>query len=162
MSAIIRRRGNLPAKTLTRQEFLTPFDRIFDDMFGNMFPTIASDFGDDFFTKGSYPKVNVINYEGCIEIDAAIPGMSKDDVDVEITDGVLTIQGTSNQNRAVEDSQYLKREIKRSSFRLSFTLGENLDSTGISARFDNGILTIVVPKVTPDDAKPVTRQIAIE
>ena len=40
--------GFFPAKTMTRQEFLTPFDRIFDDMIGNMFPTIANDFGDDF------------------------------------------------------------------------------------------------------------------
>ena len=49
MSAIIRRRNsNLPARTMTKQEFLTPFDRIFDDMFGNMFPTIANDFGEDF------------------------------------------------------------------------------------------------------------------
>jgi len=163
MSAIIRRRNNnLPAKTMTRQEFLTPFDRIFDDMFGNMFPTLANDFGDDFFTKGSYPKVNVVNYDECIEIDAAIPGMTKDDVDVEITDGVLTIQGAGNQNRIVDDSQYLKREIKRSSFRRSFTLGDNLDSAQVSAKFDNGILTLRIPKLVPDDAKPVTRKITIE
>ena len=163
MSALIRRRGSFPAKTMTKQEFLTPFDRIFDDMFGNMFPTIANDFGDDFFTKGSYPKVNVVNYDECIEIDAAIPGMTKEDVDVEITDGVWTIQGTSNQNRPlVDDSQYLKREIKRSSFRRSFTLGDNLDSENVSAKFDNGILTLSIPKLVPDDAKPVTRKIMIE
>ena len=162
MSAIIRRRNNLPARTMTKQEFLTPFDRIFDDMLGSMFPTIANDFGNDFFTKGSYPKVNVINYDQCIEIDAAIPGMSKDDVDVEITDGVLTINGVSNQRTPVDDSQYLKREIKRSSFRRSFTLGDNLDSEKVSAKFDNGILTLSIPKLVPDDAKPVTRKIAIQ
>ena len=55
MSAIIRRRNNLPAKTMTRQEFLTPFDRIFDDMFGNMFPTLASDFG-DYYSKSKVGK----------------------------------------------------------------------------------------------------------
>lgn len=162
MSAIIRRRNNLPARTMTKQEFLTPFDRIFDDMLGSMFPTIANDFGDDFFTKGSYPKVNVINYDQCIEIDAAIPGMTKDDVDVEITDGVLTINGVSNQRAPVDDSQYLKREIKRSSFRRSFTLGDNLDSEKVSAKFDNGILTLSIPKLVPDDAKPVTRKITIQ
>ncbi len=162
MSAIIRRRNNLPAKTLTRQEFLTPFDRIFDDMLGSMFPTIASDFGDDFFTKGSYPKVNVVNYDNSIEIDAAIPGLTKDDVNVEITDGVLTIQGTSAQRENVDDAQYLKREIKRSSFRRSFTLGDNLDSSNVTARFDNGILTLSIPKLVPDDVKPVTRKITIE
>tara|TARA_B100000902_G_C26820475_1_gene673694 strand:+ start:181 stop:624 length:444 start_codon:yes stop_codon:yes gene_type:complete len=147
---------------MTKQEFLTPFDRIFDDMLGNMFPTIANDFGSDFFTKGSYPKVNVINYDQCIEIDAAIPGMAKDDVDVEITDGVLTINGVSNQRAPVDDSQYLKREIKRSSFRRSFTLGDNLDSENVSAKFDNGILTLRIPKLVPDDEKSVTRKIAIE
>lgn len=162
MSAIIRRRNNVPAKTMTRQEFLTPFDRIFDDMLGSMFPTIANDFGQDFFTKGSYPKVNVINYDECIEIDAAIPGMTKDDIDVEITDGVLTINGVSNQRRPVDDSQYLKREIKRSSFRRSFTLGDNLNADRITAKFDNGILTLVVPKIKPDDVKPVTRTIEID
>ena len=162
MSAIIRRRNNLPAKTLTRQEFLTPFDRIFDDMLGSMFPTIANDFGDDFFTKGSYPKVNVVNYDSSIEIDAAIPGLTKDDVNVEITDGVLTIQGTSAQRENVDDAQYLKREIKRSSFRRSFTLGDNLDSSNVTARFDNGILTLSIPKLVPDDSKPVTRKITIE
>ena len=146
MSAIIRRRNNLPARAMTKQEFLTPFDRIFDDMLGSMFPTIANDFGDDFFTKGSYPKVNVINYDQCIEI----------------TDGVLTINGVSNQRTPVDDSQYLKREIKRSSFRRSFTLGDNLDSENVSAKFDNGILTLSIPKLVPDDAKPVTRKITIQ
>lgn len=162
MSAIIRRRNSLPAKTMTRQEFLTPFDRIFDDMFGSMFPTVADGFGEDFFTKGSYPKVNVINYTECIDIDAAIPGMTKDDVSVEITDGVLTIQGMSNQNRHVDDSQYLKREIKRSSFRRSFTLGDNLDSENVSAKFDNGILSLSIPKIKADNAAPMTRKIVIE
>ena len=163
MSAIIRRRSNsLPAKTMTKQEFLIPFDRIFDDMFGNMFPSIADGFGEDFFTKGSYPKVNVINYHECIEIDAAIPGMTKKDVDVELTDGVLTIQGASTNQCQLEDSQFLKREIKRSSFRRSFTLGDNLDPANISAKFDNGILTLKIPKLVPDDTKPVTRKITIE
>ena len=159
MSAIIRKPLR---RAMTKQEFLTPFYRIFDDMLGNMFPTVASDFGEDFFTKGSYPKVNVINYENTVLIDAAIPGMSKEDVSVEITDGILTIQGTSNQNRRVEDSQYLKREIKRSSFRRSFTLSDNLDTENISAKFDNGILTLEIPKVIPDNIEPKTLKIEIK
>ena len=58
MSAIIRRRKNhFPAKTMTRQEFFnTILIAFLDDMFGTMFPTMANDFGDNFFTKGSYPK----------------------------------------------------------------------------------------------------------
>ena len=74
MSAIIRRRVN--PRSLTKREFLTPFDRLFDDMLTDMFPSFHREFGDEFFSKGSYPKVNVINHEDHILIEAAIPGLS--------------------------------------------------------------------------------------
>ena len=80
---------------------------------------------------------------------------------LEVTDNVLTIQGTSNQAEGVSDSQYVKREIKRSSFRRSFTLNDNLNSASIGAQFDNGILTLEIPKVVPDNTEPVTRKIEI-
>ena len=159
MSAIIRRR--VPARTLSKKEFLTPFDRLFDDMLTGMFPDFHRDFGEDFFSKGSYPKVNVINHDSRLVIEAAIPGMTRDDINVEITDNVLTIQGMSNQNENISDSQYVRREIKRSSFRRSFTLSETLDSENIDANFGNGILTLEIPKFVPDSAEPVTRKIEI-
>ena len=158
MSSIIRR---VPARAMTRQEFLTPFDRFFDDAMSNLFPTFSNDLGQDFFTKGSYPKVNVINYDEEVTIEAAIPGMDKNDVTVEITDKILTISGASNQDSQVEESQYVKREIKKSSFKRSFTLSDNLDSSKISASFDKGILTLSIPKIVPDNFTPETRTIKI-
>ncbi len=160
MTSLIRR-NNFAPRALSRNEFLTPFDRVFDDMFSNMFPTFSRDFGEDFFVKGSYPKVNVVNRETSIDIEAAIPGMSKDEVAVEITDGTLTIQGNSNQRDDVEDGQSVRREIKRSKFQRSFRLGDNLDQAGITANYDNGILTLNIPKIVPDDAEPSTRKIEI-
>ena len=103
----------------------------------------------------------MINHEDFIEIEAAIPGMDRSDIDVEITDSVLTIQGNSNQNTKISDEQYVKREIKRSAFKRSFALNDNLDSENISASFDKGILTLGIPKIIPDNAKPVTRKIKI-
>ena len=158
MSTLIRR--TVP-RSITRQEFLTPFDRLFDDMVSSMFPSFSSDLGDDFFTKGSYPKVNVINRESSVEIEAAIPGMDKSDIDVSVTDGILTIQGERNQKEGVSDSQYVKREIKRSSFRRSFTLGDNLDHKSILAQFDNGILTLSISKLEPEQRESKTRKISI-
>ena len=160
MSSLIRRKNFAP-RGITRDEFLTPFDRVFDDMFSNMFPTFSRDFGEDFFVKGSYPKVNVVNREGSIDIEAAIPGMNKDDVTVEITEGTLTIQGHSNQHEDIDDAQYVRREIKRSAFQRSFKLGENLNHNSITAKYDNGILTLNIPKITPDDTKPATQRIEI-
>ena len=53
MNGLIRRNGMVAPRALSRDEWLTPFDRLFDDMFGNMFPTVAKDLGEDFFVKGS-------------------------------------------------------------------------------------------------------------
>tara|TARA_E500000331_G_scaffold271921_1_gene263709 strand:+ start:792 stop:1271 length:480 start_codon:yes stop_codon:yes gene_type:complete len=158
MSTLIRRA--MP-RGISRQEFLTPFDTIFDDMVSSMFPTFSNDLGDDFFARGSYPKVNVINNENTVEIEAAIPGMEKDEIEVSITDGILTIRGAGCQREGISDSQYVKREIKRSSFRRSFTLGENLDHSLISADFDKGILVLSIPKITPEEKKSKTMKINI-
>ena len=140
MTSLIRRNGALAPRTLSRDEWLTPFDRLFDDMFG---------------------KVNVIDNKDTVLIEAAIPGMHKDDVTVEVADGVLTIQGTSNQHTDVGNGQFVRREIKRSAFQRSFRLGENLDETAIKGSYDNGILTLTVPKVVPTADERVVRQIEI-
>jgi len=160
MSAIIRRNGLVP-RAFTRNEFLTPFDRLFDDMLGNMFPAFSNDLGDDFFSKGSYPKVNVINREDDLVIEAAIPGMGRDDVDVEVTERVLTIRGASNQHHNVNDVQYVRREIKRSAFQRSFRLGDNLDPENISGAYDNGVLTLTIPKLVPTAQERNIRKIEI-
>ena len=104
MNSLIRHHNMLAPRAFSRDEWLTPFDRLFDDVFGSMFPTVAKDIGEDFFVKGSYPKVNVIDNEDTVLIEAAIPGMHKDDVTVEVADGVLTIQGTSNQHTDVGEA----------------------------------------------------------
>ena len=160
MSAIIRRSGLAP-RAFSKNEFLTPFDRLFDDMLGNMFPTFSNDLGEDFFSKGSYPRVNVINGNENLVIEAAIPGMNSADVDVEVTDRVLTIRGGSNQHADISDSQYVRREIKRSAFQRSFRLSENLDADNISGECNNGVLTLTIPKLVPTTQEKNIRKIEI-
>jgi len=160
MSNIIRRSA-LPVRTLSKREFLTPFDEIFNSLMGDMFPTLHQEFGQDFFVQGSYPKCNVVNFDDRIEIEAAIPGLTKDDVAVEISDGVLTIKAESNQRTDVEDTQYVKREVKRSAFARSFRLGENLDESSVTGAFTNGILTLTLPKVIPTHTEPIVRTVQI-
>ena len=148
-------------KHFTKDEFLTPFDRIFDDFFRNSFPGLSKDFGEDFFSKGSYPKVNVVNNTDNIVIEAAVPGLTKEDVQVEVQDNVLTIKAESNQDSTVESSQYVKREIKRSAFQRSFNLGENLDQERITGECENGVLVLTIPKVIPEEKEKKVRTIDI-
>ena len=157
---IVRRHALTPR--ISRDEWLTPFDRLFDDMLGSMFPTLAHDVGEDLFVKGSYPKVNVINNDTDVTIEAAIHGLDKEDVTVQVTEGVLTIQGTRNQRADTENSQYVKREIKRSAFQRSFRLGENLDENNINGEYDNGILTLVIPKVVPTEEETIVKTVEIK
>ena len=96
------------------------------------------------------------------KIEAAIPGMEKDDISVEVSDGILTIKGESNQRSDVDDSQYVKREVKRSAFARSFTLGENLEQTEISASFNNGMLILTIPKREEVEVMPEIRRIEID
>jgi len=160
MNSLIRR-NTLAPKGFTRNEFLTPFDNLFDDVFSNLFPTIADDLGQDFFVKGSYPKVNVINKSDEIVIEAAIPGLAKEDVDVEIIDNILTITGTSNQHKDISNDQYVRREIKKSAFQRSFQLGDNLDESNIEGIYDSGILTLRIPKLKPTPIQSEARKIEI-
>ena len=161
MSNIIRRSAH-PARTISKREFLTPFDEIFNNLMGDVFPTFHQEFGQDFFAQGSYPKCNVLNFDDRVEIEAAIPGLNKEDVTVEVVVGVLTIKAESNQRANVEDAQYVKREVKRSAFARSFRLGENLVEDNITGAFENGILTLTLPKVQPTNIQPAVRKIEIQ
>ena len=62
------RRSALPARTISKREFLTPFDEIFNSMLGDMFPRLHEEFGSDFFLQGSYPKCNVINFDDLVGV----------------------------------------------------------------------------------------------
>jgi len=154
--------NTFPVKHFTRDEFLTPFDRLFDDFFKNTLPGLSKDVGEDFFSKGSYPKVNVIDGEDNVVIEAAVPGLNKEDIQVQIHDDILTIKAESNQSAEVKNSQFLKREIKRSAFQRSFNLGENLDQGKVDGQCENGILRLIIPKVVPEEKEKTIRTIDIK
>ena len=133
---------------LNRDEFLTPFDKIFDELMNKQFPAFQEEVGVS-FNKGSYPKVNVYEYDDRIGIIAEIPGLDKENVFVEVEEKVLTISGDKH---GVEDegAKCITRELKHSSFKRSFNLGDHLDGDNVSATFKDGMLSISVPKIEPE------------
>ena len=129
---------------LNRDEFLTPFDRIFDELMSKQFPTFQDEVGVS-FNQGAYPKVNVYEYDDKIGIVAEIPGLDKNNVTVDVEDSVLTISGDKH---GFDDSggKCITRELKQSSFKRSFNLGEHLDGDDVSASFKDGMLSISIHK----------------
>tara|TARA_Y100000004_G_scaffold31884_1_gene33334 strand:+ start:279 stop:740 length:462 start_codon:yes stop_codon:yes gene_type:complete len=136
---------------LSRDEFLTPFDKVFDTMMEQAFPSFKEDVGVS-FNQGAYPKVNVYEYDDKIGIVAEIPGLDKKNVSVEVEDQVLTIAGDKH---GFEDNgaKCITRELKHSSFKRSFNLGEHLDGEDVSASFKDGLLSIAIPKKEPEKPK---------
>ena len=136
---------------LNRDEFLTPFDKIFDHLMNEQFPTFKEEVGVS-FNKGAYPKVNIYEYDDKIGIVAEIPGLDKKNVTVDVEDQVLTISGDKH---GFEDDggKCITRELKQSSFKRSFNLGEHLDGDDVSASFKDGMLSISIPKIEPEKPK---------
>tara|TARA_B100000131_G_scaffold97853_1_gene95002 strand:- start:1889 stop:2365 length:477 start_codon:yes stop_codon:yes gene_type:complete len=148
-------------KPFSHAELITPFDTIINEFFNDTYSGLSKTFGDDFFVKGSYPKVNVLDLDNEVVIEAAIPGMSKEDVVVEVKSGTLTISGDSNQDSFSESHKFIRRELKKSRFQRSFALGDNLDHESIMASCNNGILTLNIAKLKPDNIQEETRYIDI-
>lgn len=136
-------------------ELLTPIEStvvqlLNNDIFKNM----------DIATKGSYPRTDIINFPDKMIIECAIPGMQKEDITIEVNDNCLSISGKSSQQEH-KDGQYIFRELKRSSFRRTWELPEYLNLESITAKFDNGILSLEIKKKVPEELLNKTRKIEI-
>ena len=151
MSKALITRNHIPF--FDRDEFLTPFDRIFDQMFESSFPDVMSAVGVKPYQGSAYPKVNVYEYDEKVGIVAEIPGLTKKDISVEVEDGTLTISGEKHNILEDNDAKVLRRELKASSFKRNFELGENLDGDNIKADFKDGVLSISIPKIEPEKPK---------
>ena len=151
-------RTNIPF--FDRDTFLTPFDKMFDSMVESQFPEVVKSVGVKPYQGSAYPKVNVYEYEDKVGIVAEIPGLNKKQLNVDVEDGVLTISGDKHSIFEDDGAKVLRRELKQSSFKRSFELGEQLDGDNINASFKDGVLSISIPKIEPEKPKKHTIKIA--
>ena len=149
-----------PFPIIDRDEFLTPFDRMFDKIVESNFPDITKSVGVKPFQGTAYPKVNVYEYDDKVGVVAEIPGLDKKDLSVEVEDGVLTISGDKHGLFDDKGAKVIRRELKHSSFKRSFELGELLDGDNIKASFKDGLLSIPIPKAEPELPKKTSVKIS--
>jgi len=138
---------NFPA--IDREQFLTPFDKMFDQIINSQFPEIEKQIGVKPFQGTAYPKVNVYEYDDRVGVIAEIPGLDKKDLKIEVEDGKLTISGDKHGTFDIKDAKVIRRELKQSSFKRQFELGDLLDGDKIKANFKDGLLSIDIPKIEP-------------
>lgn len=146
-------------RTLDRDEFITPFDKLFDTMFEKNFPEVSQQIGVNPYQGSAYPKVNVYEYDDKVGVVAEIPGLDKKQIKVEVEEGILTISGDKHSVWEEDGAKVLRKELKASSFKRSFTLGDLLDGDNVNANFKDGILSISIPKIEPKQPKVNTIKI---
>jgi HSP20 family protein len=132
----------------------TAMDRLFSDFFG----TPVQESGQT-SSRTWYLPVDVIDEGSAYVIKAAVPGFTPEEVEVTFSDGVLSISAQHKQEWSSKnsDGNYLRREMTFGSYARSMQLPGDVKGDQIKASFDNGILTIDVPKVPA--AQPIKIQV---
>jgi HSP20 family protein len=130
------------------------FDRFFGRGFpslwrGRDFPTIDSLLGDNLFELGGQrlPNLDVVDRNDEVLVRAEVPGVEKKDLNITLTDNILTIKGESRSEQKTEEGDYHKREISSSSFARTLTLPATVDASKAVASLKDGVLDITLPKV---------------
>jgi HSP20 family protein len=103
------------------------------------------------------PSVDIHETDDVLVIKAELPGVSKDDVSIDVHQNTLTLRGQRKHEAEVKDEQYHRVERSYGSFQRSFTLPSTIDYEKVQATFKDGVLELHLPRL--ESAKP--RQIAI-
>jgi HSP20 family protein len=143
--------ASTPAGFLSR--FRAEFDRFFEDVSGELIkgrrPGEKAD-------SLSFPAVEILTRKNELVVRADLPGLTKEDLKVEVTDGVLTIQGERRQQEAKDEGNIFRSERSYGSFFRSIPLPAGADVESATASFRNGVLEVVM-KTAPAPPPPGRR-----
>lgn len=132
---------------------ISPWRNFFDiDFFDSRFPSMAS----------SMPAVNLSENENSYNVELVAPGYKREDFQLKVNDNILTISAESKNERTEggDGREYSRREYSCSSFTRSFQLPDNTKDDNISAKYNDGILQITIPKTEKEQR--ASKQINID
>ena len=127
-------------------------NRMFEDSFGR-----SCDLDDEMSLCAWRPAVDIFKTENGIALSAELPGVSKENVSVEVKENILTLKGERLANPKIKEENYYRQERLYGTFQRSFSLQQNIQPDLIKATFKDGVLTIEIPR--PEEEKP--KQIAV-
>ena len=155
-----------PTELVKREmpRMLSPFsdmERMMEDFFRrpfSMFPSMWPRMG--FADEELSPAVDIFEQEDAVVVKAELPGMNKDNISVELNDGVLRIAGEKKREEKIEKKDYFRMERSVGSFERRISLPSGIETEKTKASFKDGVLEIQIPK--SEDAKKKERKIKID
>jgi HSP20 family protein len=119
--------------------------RLFDEFFSPPLPE----------TMTWSPAVDIVDSEGELLLTAELPGMAKEDVQIQVQEGVLTLKGEKKEEKEEKGAEYRVWERSFGAFERTFTLPRSIDADRIAAEFENGVLLVHMPKMERAQGKRV-------
>jgi HSP20 family protein len=136
--------------TIVRRNYMVPeLENLFNNVFKSGF------FNEDREELSTLPAVNVKENEDGFVLEVAAPGYEKDNFDISVENGIMTISATTEEKKEEKEENYTKREFNYTSFHRSFRLPEDtVDESTIKASYKNGILEVFIGKKEEVKPKP--------
>lgn len=128
------------------------FNSVLDDLF--QLPVTWKD------SSLQNPPVNIHETQDAYHLELSAPGLNKEDFQVKLEDGLLTISFEKREEAKTEDYKTIRREFTQRSFKRSFTVEDQVDVDNIQAKYEQGVLKLHLPK--KEQAKTSTKQINIQ
>lgn len=144
-------------QTPVRREEENPFtafrremDRLFEDFWGER---AMAPFGEEW---GAFsPQVDVTETDGEIKVSAELPGLDDEDIDLSISNNVLTIKGEKKEEQEEKGDNYYRSERAYGAFRRDVSLPSDVNTDQVDAVYDKGVLTITMPKAEKTKATKI-------
>ena len=154
MSGLIPTTKNGNSKTASLSFNLLPtFPSWIDEVINKNFGT---EFMPNFNTGLTSPAVNVLDTANNYLVEMAVPGLKKSDFNISLDNQLLSISAElKSEYEDVDNENYTRREFGYSSFKRTFTLPESVETDKISAKYDDGILKVTLPKREEEKKKPL-------
>lgn len=145
-----------PAKFHQQKSVETSIDSFLNSFFNGNF----NHFADVNFATSS-PSTNIVETEDDYKIELAAPGLDKADFNLNLDQDLLTIEAKKETKDEDTNERYVKREFNFTSFKRTFTLPDTVNANDINATYENGVLSVVLPK--KEEAKPLpAKTIAVQ
>ncbi len=153
-------RNGLPAPTGFRPHGFEEMERLMDSMLQRfLMPSGAASSDTRQAETISVPRMDVAESDAAYRVEAELPGVKKEDIKVSVREGQVTLEAEINQStQAQEGERLLYSERVTRKFSRSFKLPMETDEDNIEAKFENGVLTLVLPKKQPTPARTIAIQ----
>ena len=133
------------------------FDGFVNEIFNDFPATFGKAIREDVL---GFPPVNIVEKTDAYQLDVAAPGFNKGDFNLKLEGKLLTISAEKVEETKDETTKSIRKEFSHRNFKRSFNVDEKIDSANISAKYENGILLVVLPK--KEEVKEASKEINIQ